>query len=197
MDISGYGLIIYLPTLLGSFGVHSHTAALLWNIIFDLVALGGIALLALTTRKIGRLLPQNIGFGLDVLFLGTLGLVALTAQPPLWLLAITLFGYTFFNNFGPGSTTWFLPVELFPTDLRASAHGLATACSRVAAATSVFLLPSVHAAVGDGWLMLILAFTALIGLIVTMLLGRNLEPGNRSLEEISETDPETVLQPAA
>ncbi|MFA7655180.1 MFS transporter [Acidithiobacillus thiooxidans] len=197
MDISGYGLIIYLPTLLGSFGVHSHTAALLWNVIFDLVALGGIALLALTTRKIGRLLPQNIGFALDVLFLGTLGLVALVAQPPLWLLAITLFGYTFFNNFGPGSTTWFLPVELFPTDLRASAHGLATACSRVAAATSVFLLPSVHAAVGDGWLMLILAFTALIGLIVTMILGRNLEPGNRSLEEISETDPEAALQPAA
>jgi putative MFS transporter len=45
--------------------------------------------------------------------------------------------------------------------------------------------------------MLILAFTALIGLIVTMLLGRNLEPGNRSLEEISETDPEAALQPAA
>ncbi|PKY11158.1 MFS transporter, partial [Acidithiobacillus marinus] len=197
MDISGYGLIIYLPTLLGSFGVHSHTAALIWNIIFDLVALGGIALLALTTRRLGRLLPQNIGFALDVLFLGTLGLVALFTAPPLWLLAIALFGYTFANNFGPGSTTWFLPVELFPTDLRASAHGLATACSRVAAATSVFLLPSVHAAVGDGWLMLILASTALLGLIVTLLLGKNMEPGNRSLEEISTSPEEEVLQPAA
>ena len=197
MDISGYGLIIYLPTLLGSFGVHSHRAALIWNIIFDLVALGGIALLALTTRRLGRLLPQNIGFALDVLFLGTLGLVALFTAPPLWLLAIALFGYTFANNFGPGSTTWFLPVELFPTDLRASAHGLATACSRVAAATSVFLLPSVHAAVGDGWLMLILAATALLGLMVTLLLGKNMEPGNRSLEEISTSKEELALQSAA
>jgi len=198
MDISGYGLIIYLPTLLGSFGVHSHTAALLWNVIFDLVALGGIALLALTTHKLGRLFPQNLGFALDVLFLGLLGVVALYITPPLWLVALALFGYTFVNNFGPGSTTWFLPVELFPTDLRASAHGLATACSRIAAATSVFLLPSVHKLVGDGWLMLILASSALVGLLVTLLLGRNLEPGNRSLEEICEESAEhKILQPAA
>ena len=186
VDVSAYGLIVYLPILLEGFGIHSHTDALLWNVLFDLIALCGIASLALGTRRIGRVFPQLAGFALNAFFLGVLGLVALYMQPPIWLLIVTIFGYTFFNNFGPATTTWLLPVEIFPTDLRASAHGLATACSRVAAATSVFLLPSVHAAVGNGWLMLILAATALVGLLVTLLLGRDVEPGIRSLEEISE-----------
>ena len=186
VDVSAYGLIVYLPILLGGFGIHSHTDALLWNALFDLIALCAIASLALSTRRIGRVFPQIAGFALNVFFLGALGLAALYMQPPIWLLVVTIFGYTFFNNFGPATTTWLLPVEIFPTDLRASAHGLATACSRVAAAASVFLLPSVHVAVGNGWLMLMLAATSLAGLLVTLLLGRDVEPGIRSLEEISE-----------
>ena len=186
VDVSVYGLLVYLPILLGGFGIQSHTDALLWNVLFNLIALFGIASLALSTRRIGRVFPQIAGFALNAFFLGVLGLVALYMQPPIWLLIVTIFGYTFFNNFGPATTTWLLPAEIFPTDLRASAHGLATACSRVAAATSVFLLPSVQAAVGNGGLMLILTATALAGLLVTLLLGRDMEPGIRSLEEVSE-----------
>jgi hypothetical protein len=39
-------------------------------------------------------------------------------------------GFTLFNlliNIGPNATTFTLPCELFPTSLRASAHGLAAA----------------------------------------------------------------------
>lgn len=196
-DISFFGVSVYLPILLGGFGVHSHAEATIWNVIFDLISLGGIAFLALTTRKIGRLLPQNIGFALDVVFLGMLGFVDLFMHPPLWLLAICLFGFTFFSNFGPSSTTWFLPVEIFPTDLRASAHGLATACSRGAAAISVFLLPSINAKVGNALLMILLATTAFLGLIITLILGKNMEPGNRSLEDISCTYETPLSNPYA
>ncbi|EGQ60808.1 major facilitator family transporter, partial [Acidithiobacillus sp. GGI-221] len=90
VDISVYGLIVYLPILLEGFGIHSHTDALVWNVLFDLIALCGIASLALSTRRIGRVFPQIAGFALNAFFLGVLGLVALYMHPPIWLLIVTI-----------------------------------------------------------------------------------------------------------
>ncbi len=40
---------------------------------------------------------------------------------------------TFFGQFGPNVTTWLLPVELFPTDIRSQAHGISAATGKVCA----------------------------------------------------------------
>lgn len=187
-DVSTFGFTVFSPFLLNSFGIRSYESVLVWDICFNLMGLAGIVFLALTTTHLGRIFPQKIGFALGAFFLGLFGLEAILGDPPSWILVFTLLGYMFINNFGPGTTTWFLPAELFPTELRASAHGLATACSRVAAAISVFFLPVVRQAIGIGWLMIVLASISLAGFWVTKEVGRGLEPGTRSLESISATD---------
>lgn len=185
-DISGYGMAVYLPILLGDFGVRSHASQVMWNIGFDLVGLLGVIALAMSTRRIGRLAPQNMGFALMAICLGLLGIASFGGDPSLLILVSSIFGFMFFSNFGPGTTTWFLPVELFPTNVRAFVHGLATACSRVTAAVAVFILPSLHAEIGNAWLMIVLAFTAIAGLLITLVFGRGCEPGTKSLEDLTD-----------
>jgi hypothetical protein len=47
---------------------------------------------------------------------------------------VFVYGLTyFFANFGPNSTTFLMPVEVFPTRARATAHGLSAACGKVGA----------------------------------------------------------------
>lgn len=184
-DISVYGLAVYLPMLLGDFGIHSHVSQVAWNIGIDIVGLYGVIALALSTRRIGRIVPQKIGFMLMTIFLGALGVSSVYGNPSLFVLVSSVFGYVFFSNFGPATTTWFLLVELFATNVRAFVHGIATALSRVAAALTVFVLPSLHAAIGNAWLMIVLSATTIAGFLITALLGRGCEPGTRSLEDVS------------
>mmetsp|Transcript_8260 Transcript_8260/g.16480 ORF Transcript_8260/g.16480 Transcript_8260/m.16480 type:complete len:642 (-) Transcript_8260:64-1989(-) len=47
---------------------------------------------------------------------------------------------TFFGQFGPNATTWLLPAELFPTDVRSQAHGVAAAVGKLGALFGALLL---------------------------------------------------------
>jgi PHS family inorganic phosphate transporter-like MFS transporter len=50
-----------------------------------------------------------------------------------WTL-VFLFGLTFlFSNFGPNTTTFIVPVEIYPTVIRATCHGLSAASGKVGA----------------------------------------------------------------
>jgi len=50
-----------------------------------------------------------------------------------WTLVI-LFGLTFFfSNFGPNTTTFIIPVEIYPTVIRATCHGLSAASGKIGA----------------------------------------------------------------
>jgi PHS family inorganic phosphate transporter-like MFS transporter len=44
----------------------------------------------------------------------------------------------FFSNFGPNTTTFVLPAELFPTAWKATAHGFAAACGKAGAIVGAF-----------------------------------------------------------
>ena len=98
-------------------------------------------------------------------------------------------------NAFPDITTWVLPVELYPTDLRTSAHGLATSFSRIGAATSVFLFPILQRAWGIGPLLLVIAAAQLSASLVTVLTGQ--ESAGRSLEEIARGPSRPSVVPTA
>ena len=54
---------------------------------------------------------------------------------------IALFVITsFFQNFGPNTTTFIIPGEMFPTRYRSTCHGIAAACGKVGAIVSQFAL---------------------------------------------------------
>jgi len=57
---------------------------------------------------------------------------------PLRWAMLMCFGFTFlFSNFGPNTTTFVLPVEVYPTLVRATCHGISAAAGKVGAVIGV------------------------------------------------------------
>eukprot|EP00928_Gymnodinium_smaydae_P063750 TRINITY_DN47249_c0_g1_i1.p1 TRINITY_DN47249_c0_g1~~TRINITY_DN47249_c0_g1_i1.p1 ORF type:complete len:477 (-),score=105.73 TRINITY_DN47249_c0_g1_i1:37-1467(-) len=65
-----------------------------------------------------------------------------------WLL-IVFFGLTFlFSNFGPNTTTFVIPAEVYPTRIRATCHGLSAAAGKLGAVLGVAAFSPCEAAFG-------------------------------------------------
>jgi len=59
-------------------------------------------------------------------------------------LVLVFGGFIMFNllmNMGPNSTTFALPAEVFPSEIRATAHGLAAGFAKLGAALGLFFFP--------------------------------------------------------
>ncbi|KAI4383152.1 hypothetical protein MLD38_009027 [Melastoma candidum] len=143
-------------------------------------------------EKIGRFIIQLVGFFMMSLFMFVIAIKYDDLKDPskhlAWLFAI-LYGLTFFfANFGPNSTTFVLPAELFPTRVRSTCHALSAAAGKAGAIFGAFGVQSytlnreskkIRAA------MLFMAFTNMIGFCCTFLVT---ETKGKSLEEISGED---------
>jgi putative MFS transporter len=84
-----------------------------------------------------------------------------------------------------GTTTVLLYLytpEIYPTRMRAIGTGLATSWLRVASATAPILTGMVLSAHGIGWVFLMFAASAAVGLVTSRFM---IETSNRALEEIS------------
>ena len=86
-------------------------------------------------------------------------------------------------NAGPNATTYALPAEVFPSDLRAAGHGFAAASAKLGAAIGVFFFPLLLSSIGETALLTMLAFVCLIALVITRVL--RIETRGKSFEEIS------------
>lgn len=170
-DIMGYSFGIYAPLLLLGLGLHTRVQSVVGNTLLDVVAIIGTALLAETIEHVGRLRAQVIGFVGSVIGLLLIWVFALRGPPPLAVLAGGLLLWQVAVSYGPSNTCWVFPVELYPTELRASAHGLATAVSRLGALVAVFLLPLLQEVLGVAWLMLVFAVIGVLGAILSAWLG--------------------------
>ncbi|KAF8937331.1 major facilitator superfamily domain-containing protein [Dissophora ornata] len=89
-------------------------------------------------EKMGRKRIQFMGFGmLTILFT----ILAAAFEPlkkivPLFVAIFTL--AQFFFNFGPNTTTFVVPGEVFPTRVRATAHGISAASGKLGAIIATF-----------------------------------------------------------
>ncbi|XP_065864308.1 low affinity inorganic phosphate transporter 8-like [Euphorbia lathyris] len=105
------------------------------------------------------------------------------------ILFVVLFGLTlFFANFGPNSTTFIVPAELFPARFRSTCHGISAAAGKAGAIIGAFLVQSYTLDGNSDDIK-----KAIIGLAVVNLLGFFFsflvpETKGRSLEEISGED---------
>ena len=170
-DIMGYSFGIYAPLLLLGLGLHGNVQSVIGNTLLDVVAIIGTALLAVSIERVGRLRAQVWGFAGSVLGLLMVWVFALHGPPPLAALIFGLLLWQVAISYGPANTCWIFPVELYPTELRASAHGLATAVSRVGALIAVFLLPLAQERLGEAWLLLVFAATGVAGALLSLWLG--------------------------
>jgi MFS family permease len=95
------------------------------------------------------------------------------------------FGATyFFSEFGPNTTTFVYPAEIFPVRVRTSSHGIAAASGKIGAFVGTYALTSLLPRIGFADTSAIVGFVALIGAVVTITTLP--EPKGQSLEELTE-----------
>ncbi|WP_328369229.1 sugar porter family MFS transporter [Streptomyces sp. NBC_00445] len=124
----------FQPQMLSAFGVESTYGS---SALITTIAVLGIALGLVVVNRIGR---RSLLISTFICI--NVSLIALAVLPLHWaFLVVTLFAaFQFFEAAGSG-LQFVYPSELFPTDLRATGVGIATAMSRIGSATSTFLLP--------------------------------------------------------
>ena len=85
-------------------------------------------------------------------------------------LLLFVFGLTFFfTNFGPNTTTFIYPSEIFPLSVRTTCHGMSAALGKVGAGLGSFCFPLLERNIGLTNIMWICAIVTIMGLICTIL----------------------------
>jgi putative MFS transporter len=152
-----FALTFFQPTVLTAIGLGS--SALAGALLGTVIALVGACTGWWLVDRVGRrtiLVWPMFGCAL------ALFLVALGHLLPVWLGTVCFFGYLF--SYGimsilPG----IYPEEVFPTPIRTSGVGFASAASRIGAAIGTFLLPLSLDHLGLGWSMFIMGVVSLVG----------------------------------
>lgn len=200
MDIAVYGVGIFTPTLIAAFAFggnmdQSNTTFIVddivsteWTALLDIFLVLGFLAAIFTVERLGRVRLQSIGF----VFM-TLGMLILAVTTILQgpdgegsFLGLVFLGYAIFNffqNAGPNATTYALPAEVFPSDIRAAGHGFAAGSAKLGAAIGVFFFPILLDAWGKPPVLFMMAGFCVVALVVTIAL--RIEPTGKSLDEIS------------
>jgi MFS transporter, putative metabolite transport protein len=181
-----YAVYTFVPSILGQFNLNEgHVAYLGSGIIEGCFLIGCIAGL-LVIEKIGRRKLLLWGF-----WVTSIALLGLSIFSDANILTVIILFSTFALFAGASNILeWIYPNELFPTAVRASAVGIATAASRFGAATGTMVLPFLLNEFGLSTTMLVVTIINSLGLLVTYLWAP--ETTNQSLDEASNS---TVVQP--
>jgi putative MFS transporter len=179
-DVAFYGITIYTPTILGPLTGGSSLRANVGAVLIALLGLVGAAIGVALVEPWGRrplIITSFAGLTAALLVL------SLIPRPALPFLVVLFAAAELFANMGPGVLDMVYPTELFPTSLRASGTGLATAVSRVGAILSILVFPGLVVAWGLQGALWLFTAAGILGLVVCLALAP--ETRGRVLEEIS------------
>lgn len=172
LDVAFYGNGISSVLIMKSIDPHasllSHT--IISAGIFICFAVPGYFLAAKYVDKIGRKLLQIIGFAVIALCYFALSLFSAHQITDFLPLFIAIFGLSFFFvNFGPNTTTFLIPSEIYPTSIRARAHGFSAAVGKMGAFVGAFALPHILTDYGMSVSMQLMTLVCVLGIFVTFL----------------------------
>jgi PHS family inorganic phosphate transporter-like MFS transporter len=189
-DYAYYGNTLSLPSILSEVSPNATlvTKLVLTLALFVVFAVPGYLLAVWKMDKIGHRRLQFIGFAIMAMcFLVLAAFPALTVNVAPF---IAIFGVSyFFTEFGPNTTTFVLPSEVFPVNMRTTGHGFAAGIGKLGAFVGVFLVPELETHIGLRGLLLVSGVAAILGFALTSVLP---EPSGRSLEEVSGEDEPSV-----
>ncbi|KAI9286287.1 major facilitator superfamily domain-containing protein [Umbelopsis sp. AD052] len=157
LDIAFYGLGLNNSIILSAIGFSAKSTPweTLWSnatgqiIISALGSVPGYYLTVLTIEKMGRRTIQLMGFAMCTILFAILGGAyhqLLNNSMPGFIAIFTL--AQLFQNWGANATTFIIPGEVFPTKVRASAHGISAACGKAGAILASFAF-NVVVEIGD------------------------------------------------
>jgi PHS family inorganic phosphate transporter-like MFS transporter len=180
LDYAYYGNTISTPQILS---LISPTASTMTKIaiqlaIFVVAAVPGYVLAIARLDKIGHRRLQLFGFAMMALcFLIIAAIPGMTTMVVPFLL---VYGVSyFFTEFGPNMTTFVMPSELYPVEMRATGHGISAGIGKLGAFIGVFLFPLLNDWFGLRGTLLLTAGIAALGFALTLVLP---EPAGLSLE---------------
>lgn len=177
-----FGLYTFGPQITSAFGFGSGKQAILGDIIISMFFLIGCIPAMFWLNSIGRR-PLIIGsFTIMSIALAVLGFFP---NANIWIVVAAFGTYAFFSG-GPGILQWLYPNELFPTEIRASAVGVAMAFSRIGTVLATYTLPMFMDNYGIGSTMLAGAAISILGLVVSIAMAP--ETRGLTLAESSSVD---------
>ncbi len=187
LDLAYYGNTISNQQFVSAVAPHASQIRTLFIsfLVFAVAALPGYLLATYGMDRWGRKRIQAIGFALmAATFIGIalLGNVATMLVP-----FVLLYGLNyFFTEFGPNTTTFIYPAEIFPVRVRTTSHGIAATIGKVGAAIGTFSFPLLQSAYSIAGPMWVAGGACVIGLVITW---RFLpEPNGQSLEDASRDE---------
>lgn len=161
-----YAIYTFGPTMLRSFGIAGQSLDIIGSAVISMLfALGCVPALNLVETR-GRRIMCVAPFAIMAVPLFAL---ALWPTGPAWFIIGAFCLYAFASG-GPSILEWIYPNELFPTQVRATAVGVAVGISRVGAASGTYLLPLSIASFGTGTTMLFGAILTLAGFLTCLVL---------------------------
>jgi PHS family inorganic phosphate transporter-like MFS transporter len=185
LDFCYYGNTISTPEILKLLNPH---ASLLHNTlvqlgIFVVFAVPGYIVAILLLDKTGRRSIQIIGFGVMALMFLLIGLIPSATTVAAQFVLLYGISY-FFTEFGPNTTTFIYPAEIFPVEVRTTGHGLSAGAGKMGAFAGAFLFPDMLASsLGIRGAEIVAGVVAVAGLLLTIALLP--EPKGKTLEELS------------
>ncbi|PWR70717.1 MFS transporter [Methanospirillum stamsii] len=192
MDVVFYGIGLFTPILLAAMAFEGDGTNFIADDILategtaflDIFLIIGFILNIILIERLGRMKLQIYGFagmaaGLCLLIIGSM-----YGSSLIFLLFTGFAVYNLLMNMGPNATTFILPAELFPTHIRATAHGFAAGIAKSGAALGIILVPVLKEMYGITVTLLVMLILVLIALMVTVMC--RIETTGRSLEDITE-----------
>jgi MFS transporter, PHS family, inorganic phosphate transporter len=185
LDFCYYGNTISTPEILKLLNPH---ASLLHNTlvqlaIFAVFAVPGYVVAILLLDKTGRRSIQILGFGMMALMFLLIGIIPSVTTVALQFLLLYGISY-FFTQFGPNTTTFIYPAEIFPVEVRTTGHGISAGAGKMGAFAGAFLFPDMLASsLGVRGAEIVAGVVAAAGLLLTIALLP--EPKGKTLEELS------------
>jgi len=161
-----FAIYTFGPTILEQFNLAHGKAAMLGDSLLSVVFMIGCIISLWLINHMGR--RPLIIWTFAIMAVGMLILGVLPNAAP----AVIILGFCIYAlaSGGPADLEWIYPNELFPTEIRASAVGVATAISRIGAFLGTFALPIMLEKVGVGPTMLVMAAVTVLGLILSIAL---------------------------
>ena len=184
LDLAYYGNTISNQQFVSAVAPHASQVRTLFIsfLVFLCAALPGYLLSVYGMDRWGRKRIQLIGFAIMALTFA--GIAVIGDATAVLVPFVALYGLNyFFTEFGPNTTTFIYPAEIFPVRVRTTSHGIAATIGKVGAAVGTFSFPLLQAAYKLPGPMWVAAGASLAGLAITW---RFLpEPNGQELETVS------------
>jgi PHS family inorganic phosphate transporter-like MFS transporter len=184
LDLAYYGNTISNQAFVSAVSQHASQIhdLLVSLLVFTFAAFPGYLLSVYGMDKWGRKRIQLLGFAMMAASFIAIALLGDAESLIVPFVALYCLNY-FFTEFGPNTTTFVLPAEIFPTKVRTTSHGISATVGKLGAAVGTFSFPLLQAKFGLPGPMWIAGASCVVGLAITWSLLP--EPNGLDLEEAS------------